>query len=211
MVPDEKTIVRASYEAAIYDAIIDVPDQNTLRFVTGAGLHRFLPKWINLETGTVDRGKLEQRALKMVVSDYVAPLQFREKYAQELKINLPKSVHDLNYMLVTEIISISPEGKVNPLIYKLSTARVTKQASMEVVRKIYDQGLEAISNPQFRKYLTFVQEQILQTQQRFVDELPMLEKVLQEEGLPSDLSTLDVAIFGRIGDDGKPIVAHPFL
>ena len=211
MIPDETTIVSASYQAALFDAIVEVPNQHTLQFITSAGLHRFLPSWINLETGIVDQEKLEQNALNIVASSYVAPTKFREDYAQELKINEPQSVHDLNYMLVKEIIFISPGGKVNPFIYKLSSAHVTKQASMKTVREIYDQALETITDTQRRKYWAFVHEQILQTQQRFVDGLPVLEKVLQEEVLPLDISDRDIGSPGRLNEYRKLILANLFL
>lgn len=158
MIPDKKVIVRASYNAAVYDSILEVPDQHTLRFITGADLHRFLPKWVSMETGIVDQEKLDQKALEIVASSYLTPVEFSTRYALEPRAPRSNSFHDLNYMLVKEIISISPGGKVNPLVYKLSTARVNKEVGMDSVRKMYDQALETNTDPQRRKYYTFIHE-----------------------------------------------------
>ena len=54
-------------------------------------------------------------------------------------------------------------------------------------------------------------EQVLQKNKRFVDDLPVLEKVLQEEGLPADISNLDLGILSRVGEDKKPVRADHFL
>ena len=86
-----------------------------------------------------------------------------------------------------------------------------KKESMKTVREIYDQALETITDTQRRKYWAFVHEQILQTQQRFVDELPVLEKVLQEEVLPLDISDRDIGSPGRLNEYRKLILANLFL
>jgi len=43
-------------------------------------------------------------------------------------------------------------------VYKLSTARVNKEVGMDSVRKMYDQALETNTDPQRRKYYTFIHE-----------------------------------------------------
>lgn len=208
MLLNKKIIFCASYGAALYDNILSVPDKNKLEIITYSGLHRFLPQWINMNTGAIDERKLERRVLQTIASSYPLPQEFQQWYAQEQREIVPDSILNLNYLLLTEILSTSPQGKVNPLVYKLSCGRVNKQIGMNTLRKISEEILERITDPEERRYFWLNHTQMLQTQQRFVDELPLLEHLLQTGGFPQDLSEVNIEIYGLIR--GK-LEASPFL
>lgn len=211
ILPSEETIALASYGAVKYDCLLLIPDKDTWGRVTDARLNHCLPPWINIDSGKINEELFTKEVEKMLSIAYLPPSHFLERYAQERPAEKPTSFPDLNYLLVREIISVSPSGKVNPLVYKLSTAGTDRQVGLDTIKNIFYQELEKMMNPEERRYYTILYEQVLRTQQRFMEELPLLESVLQKEGSPGDISDLDISIFSRITKDGRAVEAPLFL
>ena len=213
---DDDVIMKASFGAALLDAILSIPDPERYKAVEHLGLQKFLPSYVTFPSREINQKQLEQEALQTLAVDYLTPPQFRKYLTHEQTApRTPASPFKaLNYLLVTEILRISEKGNVNPLVYKIASARVDQQTGMENLTKIYGRSANAVQDRDEWAYLKLIHSQVLEYHRRFVQELPMLEIALDDKQgkMPQDLSCYYVAIVGRVDRDGQPINAqHVFL
>ncbi|HLC91040.1 MAG TPA: hypothetical protein VJI15_04685 [Candidatus Nanoarchaeia archaeon] len=204
-----ENVARATYLTAFYDHMMSLPGRDTLRAIKGLGLERFLPTFVDFESGRVTSPEALDSAVRFACRDeYFSPEAFVEHCQREQQGNPPTSedpVKDLNYRLVGEVLHLSPAGEVNPTVYKIACGRILKRVGIDAVREMYAKSSQRFADDSVRIYSTLIMGQVFAEYQRFINELPILEHVLRQEvgQLPEDISKMDVAIFTMYRPNGR--------
>ena len=143
-----------------------------------------------------------------LANSYLTPREFVDFYRNEEEEGeqVPSvPIKALNYLLIKEVFKVSPMGKVNSLVYKLSTARVSIAFGMDNIKNIYNKGLSEIKDKEFYLYRRLMVTQILKANERFVGELPALESVIR---CGEDLSEVSVKFWDFSLDGRKELAPY---
>ena len=215
--PAVDTVFKAVYQTAFYDHLLTLPVRSTLQAIRDLRLERFLPVYFDFKTGKVLYPEaFDDEVQRECMRDHSHPEAFLERLQRE-KEGKPEHFSDrleeLNYHLISEVLTLSPTGYVSPLVYKVATGRVSTEVGLDSIRGLYREVLQEITDGDRYTFESLIQAQVLSEYQRFIDELPILEDLISRKRgqSPEDISEMDIVIFTRHGHDGKLILPRSLI
>lgn len=183
--PDLDTVFKAVYQTAFYDHLLALPVRNTLQAIRDLRLERFLPVYFDFKTGKVLYPEaFDDEVQRECRRDHSHPEVFLERLQREKEGKSERSsdgFKELNYRLISEVLTLSPTGDVSPLVYKVATGRVSTEVGLDSIRRLYREVLQEIRDGDRYSFESLIQAQVLSEHQRFVEELPILEDLISRK------------------------------
>lgn len=205
------SLVEAVLGAAEWDLIHSLPDEPALGEIRSAKLTDFLPKWIAWETGKVDPEAYKEWVID-ITQEYPLSEQYEAYKAGEVEL-VRNTLGYLNYLLLDEVLKLSPTGRVTELVHHLATGRVTKSIGIDHLRQLREQSLLGRSDPRVIRYLSIIISSDLRKEEFYVEQLPLWEILI--ENTPDASTVGDVLIHTQTktipgpsyewGPDKKPV------